>query len=669
MAIIGQWVSHPSEIQYTPTSAGPVMSLFTVTKPSNAVASYTIIDGTKPDGTAFNQGADKVTVDGANINFALGWNVTKSVGKARVRVLYYTSSAGARQLLGETDYIEVDVVEELAPADPPDWTFTPVNVSELNSGHVTGSIAGVTIAAGSTLKNGDTIVLTADSGHTLLNASVTYDFGGGTKKFVVSADGKTASLKWTFGAVEQLSFVVDSEVTRTVIYTLKPSDIKTGYSVQRNGATASSGTAFYEGDVMAVVCDSTHQFGRDFAGAVKLPYMGGGDGAKFTQVGTTETANWTVRKATNSIAYTSLIVQVEDRPQGYTWKQADQDVLTKARASMTAGGVLVDVGSAIGLNQELVITTQSGWIIKSASINGFGETITFTVDRSRTKATANTGQFDFSMGITIAVNTEQVTPDQEGSFNKVYSVDAGIMALVNKNRFKTVEVGSGETGTFERVDYGNQILGLVSLPFAIDPSYIAEPESVQLGELTLNVRAPRVTDDSIRVPLGSIVVPAAVDSTDYVGVTALLYLPRLDPVSIDLEYVIGQTLTVDYLIDVYSGRATVNIESTKTGSVVIQREVDMGFNIPYINFLNQSVDNPNIQVGGDNGITKPRLDLVKSDLILPKGFYTVPVVAEGTLASYNGYATVEFIQLDFKAPLSEKEMLTNKLNSGVIINA
>lgn len=562
----------------------------------------------------------------------------------------------------------INTIDAPLPVEP-DWDFTSVNVSELTSSHVTGSVAGVPIASGSALNAGDTIVLTAMSGYKILKASVAYNYGGGTKKFVVSADGKTASLKWTTGALEQLNFVVETEVVLTPVYTLQPSDLKTGYTVQRNGAPASSGTVFYVGDVMVVVCDSTHQFGRDFGGRVKLPYMGGGDGAKFTRVGETESANWTVRKAANSIAYTSLIVQVEDRPQGYTWKQVDQDVLTAARASMTAGGVRVDVGSAIELNQELVIATQSGWIIKSASITGFGEAITFTVDRSRTKATANTGQFDFSMGITLAVNTEQVTPDQEGSFNKVYSVDAGIMSLVNKNRFKTVEVGSGETGTFERVDYGNQILNLVSLPFAIDPSYIVEPESVQLGELTLNVRAPRVTDDSIRVPLGSIVVPDAVDSTDYVGVTALLYLPRLDPVTIDLEYVIGQTLTVDYLIDVYSGRATVNIESTKTGGVVVQREVDMGFNIPYINFLNQSVDNPNIQVGGDNGITKPRLDLVKSDLILPKGFYTVPVVDEGTLDGYNGYATVEFIQLDFKAPLSEKEMLTNKLNSGVIINA
>lgn len=562
----------------------------------------------------------------------------------------------------------INTIEAPLPADP-DWTFTSVNVSELTSSHVTGSVAGVPIASGSALNADDTIVLTAMSGYKILKASVSYNYGGGVKQFTVTGDGKSASLKWTAGVIEQLNFVVETEAVLTPVYTLQPSDLKTGYSVQRNGAAASSGTVFYVGDVMKVVCDSTHQFSRDFGGGVKLPYMRGGDGAKFTRIGETESAEWTVRLATNSIAYTSLIVPVEDRPHGYTWTQTDQDVLTAARASMTAGGVLVDVGSAIELNQELVITTQSGWIIKSASITGFGDSITFEVDRSRTKATANTGQFDFSMGITLAVNTEQVTPDQEGSFNKVYSVDAGIMSLVNKNRFKTVEVGSGETGTFERVDYGNQILNLVSLPFAIDPSYIVESESVQLGELTLNVRAPRVTDDSIRVPLGSIVVPDAVDSTDYVGVTALLYLPRLDPVTIDLEYVIGQTLTVDYLIDVYSGRATVNIESTKTGGVVVQREVDMGFNIPYINFLNQSVDNPNIQVGGDNGITKPRLDLVKSDLILPKGFYTVPVVDEGTLDGYNGYATVEFIQLDFKAPLSEKEMLTNKLNSGVIINA
>ena len=489
--------------------------------------------------------------------------------------------------------------------------------------------------------------------------------------------------------------VYDYEVVEEVGPEPEPAYVFTQYDVNQmvgshvtgrlNGSIIAEGTKAFAGDSFKIEAISPYEINSasitgDF-GNSNTPLVVAPD-KKSASVAFPATTGY-------QFAYDTSVIDTR-----YKLVAADVAAINTDRWTTTIDDVMAVVGSVLTVGSVVKTTANDGYTLLPVSFeeggSAFGANamdgtegtewrLTMTIG-SGGKVATGTVATDLAVGSRInwfmsAKQVVPVDPDEPdvppvvGEFNNLYKVDSAIMGAINKERFRTVISGSGENQSVDRVDYGGQILSLVALPFEIDPSYVMEAEPVQLGDLMTKVEAPRINSDRIRVPLGSIVVPDAVDSTGYVGVTALLYLPRLDPVSIDLEYVIGQTLTVEYLIDVYSGRATVNIASTKTGGVVVQREVDMGFNIPYINSSNQSVDNPNIQVGGDNGITKPRLDLVKSDLILPKGFYTVPVVAEGTLASYNGYATVEFIQLDFKAPLSEKEMLTNKLNSGVIINA
>lgn len=489
--------------------------------------------------------------------------------------------------------------------------------------------------------------------------------------------------------------VYDYEVVEEVGPEPEPTYVFTQYDVNQmagshvtgklNGSIIAEGTKAFAGDVFKIEVISPYEinsasitgnFGNSNTPLVVAPDK------QSASVAFPETTDY-------QFTYSTSVIDTR-----YKLVAADVAAINTDRWTTTIDGVKAAVGSVLTVGSVVKTTATDGYTLLPVSFeeggSAFGANamdgstasewrLSMTIG-SGGKVATGTVTTDLAVGSRINwfMSAKQVVPvDPEepdvpsvvGEFNNLYKVDSAIMGAINKERFRTVISGSGENQSIDRVDYGGQILSLIGLPFEIDPSYVMEDEPVQLGDLMTKVEAPRINSDQIRVPLGSIAVPDAVDSTDYVGVTALLYLPRLDPVSIDLEYVIGQTLTVEYLIDVYSGRATVNIASTKSGGVFVQREVDMGFNIPYINSVNQSVDNPNIQVGGDNGITKPRLDLVKSDLILPKGFYTVPVVDEGTLASYNGYATVEFIQLDFKAPLSEKEMLTNKLNSGVIINA
>lgn len=79
------------------------------------------------------------------------------------------------------------------------------------------------------------------------------------------------------------------------------------------------------------------------------------------------------------------------------------------------------------------------------------------------------------------------------------------------------------------------------------------------------------------------------------------------------------------------------------------------------------LDNGNIEIGGDNGVKTPFIELVKSDTLLSNGLFTIPVVDEAILNTATGFIQVENVELKTGALRNEKEMLLNILNNGVII--
>ena len=125
---------------------------------------------------------------------------------------------------------------------------------------------------------------------------------------------------------------------------------------------------------------------------------------------------------------------------------------------------------------------------------------------------------------------------------------------------------------------------------------------------------------------------------------------------------------MEYLIDCYTGKATINIKSTKIGGAVIdQKIVSLGINIPYAQFTGGDVTNYNIEVGGDNRIKIPFIEIVRSDAPLKDGLFSAVIVDEKILNTQTGFITVDNIDLVSKAIKSEKDELISILKGGVII--
>ena len=442
-------------------------------------------------------------------------------------------------------------------------------------------------------------------------------------------------------------------------------DNRSWYKLTVNDTEKVMGDDVYAGDIIKlVITDPKRLFNK--------VYMSGGDSTgEFTISEDGLTASWTARKASNNVSWTNISASSKEAPQIYTIKQKDIDVLSAKHVTMTINGKTAVVGSVMKAGDNLVMLPDSGWGIVSALIvDGLDSgVIIFNVQDGSSKATATVNDLmQFNYGATFDVTSKQKTPEVRSSFNNIYLVTPETMAEINKKRF-ILEASGGKNQTIEIKDYGQYILGLIDLPFAIDPNYILKSENVILGNKQIPVQTPKINSDIIRVDLGKIVVDGEFNnSLDYVGVTALLHLPRLSPINIGLEYVIGCEIGIKYYIDVYDGTATINISSSKVGDVIITQKVNMGFKVPYINEVSAGVENSSISVGGDNGVTLPFIELVKTELILPTGFYTIPVIDEGNLTGKTGYIEVDNINLNTTATARERELIINALKSGVIIN-
>ena len=258
--------------------------------------------------------------------------------------------------------------------------------------------------------------------------------------------------------------------------------------------------------------------------------------------------------------------------------------------------------------------------------------------------------------------TVTVIPNVLG-VNKVYKIKlTDIPTLLTKK----MEFVSGST----TVQYGQNLLGLIELPFAIPSSMVLNDGNVKLGTYDTGIVGTILNDDVLTVDLGSITIPKIFNnSLDYINAVSILHLPYCEPFNIENEYVIGQTLTIAYDVNLYNGSALIRITSNKTGGVIVTKNIDLNIEIPFGANENNNVKGNlnNVELGGYNTVKTPYIEIVRNESVLPTGFFTIPVIDEKPLLNEKGFLKIEEIKLEINANDSERESIISLLSNGVII--
>lgn len=574
------------------------------------------------------------------------------------------------------------ILENVAPVMG--YVLTASEITSLKNGGVQSvKVKGVDVVSNTNIYVGDSVELVLPSNKYWATAPVFYstdEWGDPvTKPFTINGTN-TATITYANNTGNSWSKIKLGSIANVVItgYTLTMTEVNRLKSegatrIVLNGSDVNSQKVLKAGDALRIL------IGVGKMWSVPPSFTNGADRLPFTT--SDRWADVTFADNPSGSGWTQInIGTIIDKP-AYTFRQSDIDNFNNSGVVMTVNGIIAEVGTPLNIGDILVATAGNGRYFYMAPdsagndkpsiyMNYYNNSIVviyFTLSEDKKTATLTIPEVVRGNDIYGFVSKTEQKTNVVGT-NNVYLINEQILKQVNAKRFKVVSDG-GDTPNETVYDYGQFILSLLSIPFTVPADNILQPESIILANFDTGVSAPKINTDIIEINLGEIeVVGASNNLLDYANTVALLHLPRMDTVAIDLEYVINQKIKIVYLLDCYTGKATVNIYSDKINSPIVTKTVDIGVNIPYANTHNNAVlDNGNIEIGGDNGVKTPFIELVKSDTLLSDGLFTIPVVDEAILNTATGFIQVENVELKTGALRNEKEMLLNILNNGVII--
>lgn len=554
-----------------------------------------------------------------------------------------------------------------------DITITQNMLNTYSTNHAKFYVNDVAAFVGMVVSSGNKAVFKADNGWEFYktgtsNTNVSYRLPtGGTSYFALSADFKTATVaslgsfstsETVFAVKTQIGAVVPEPIVYTITQNTLNELSNAGCVMTVNGVPVALGGVIRKLDVVVVVGDSTV--------VLSAVQWVDGDGYRIDFVESSDNnftytpQNETVYTNTN-ITWTPVVVIPPDPIAKFSFSQAQIDHVTNLNGALYVDDVLAVEGTKFFDDSIAKIVTINNYDFIGDGVsyrNDDGFKVLFDVVGN--VATSNLIGFD-GVGL-FTIETDLTVPNVKG-FNDVFRLTPTQLREVTSKRFI---FDNGQVVT----DYGQYILGLIELPFAINSNIIIGQDFIKLGGYDTNIKADSLSVDFIKYNMGVINVPTIKNNLlDFKNTIAILHLPYSDSINIDVDYVVGCSISIEYVVNLYDGVVTINVSSSKINGVVNTSNVDMGITLPFANLETYpSANDPrSIKLGGDNGIKIPYIEILKNDSVLENGFFTVPIIDEINLSGVNGYCVVENVLLETDATQDEKNTIVSMLNSGVVI--
>lgn len=317
-------------------------------------------------------------------------------------------------------------------------------------------------------------------------------------------------------------------------------------------------------------------------------------------------------------------------------------------------------GETISLDKPIVITANSGYKF-AATFTYKCEAITrsFVLSGDKTTLTAT-----ITAGYNYTLNKEYSAVGQVVSisnFANLFYTNNDELALLSKARFVSANGGM--------VDYGSFITALYLLPFPIDSTLLAKEKSnIILGNYDSNVASTRFKTYNTQIDGGKIEIAEKYKNVyDYLNTECILHLPFFNKMYLNTEYVIGQTLTIKYIVDFYTGNVTANVYSSFIDDIIETQTQQISENIPFIQKQNNSIIGTISNIN-KNTIKTSFIEIVRNIPYDSKNVFGKETIDYGVIGSFTGYIRVSDVVLNSTATVDEKKEITQLLKEGVFIN-
>lgn len=376
-----------------------------------------------------------------------------------------------------------------------------------------------------------------------------------------------------------------------------------------------------------------------------------------TGVTTVQNEEHTEATTTYKSAYAGITFDITQFPR-VTPKVLITGTLKNCTCNYTNNEVIV-------ADKDIIITADTGYEFKN-QYTYLDYNIENTMVKSDDRTTLTIPYSSVSQLGNIELNDKYIATipvETIGGFCNLYKVTEKELTQLSKARFdKDVSAGT-------IIDYGSAITQLYILPLAIPAELIGDKSNIILGSLDSKVESTLLNNYIYEIDMGSITVPEKYTNVyDYINTTVTLRVPFFSAITLDVENVIGHTISIKYTVDLYSGNVTMNVTSDFTGSIIYSSTQNIVTQIPFVQKQNNGIVNQLSNVY-KYLIATPVIEVVRNIPYDDTAEFGKGSVWSGILGEIEGYCEVNKIQLNTSATNEEKEDIIDLLKEGVFIDS
>lgn len=262
----------------------------------------------------------------------------------------------------------------------------------------------------------------------------------------------------------------------------------------------------------------------------------------------------------------------------------------------------------------------------------------------------------------IAVASPESEPVSTGldSIHIYHMRNAELDNLSNKliSYFQTTASGDTEIQDYDYTRFINQVY---RLPFSIPSNIEVDTTKVSAGLFNLDMNTKTIKIDHFDINIGTIKIDSK-DATSYNAIKATLYLPFISSVQLDINDIIGHTISITYRINLLNGVNTLIVENEN--GLIVNQNVNVATNLQLFGaYYDKNVGNLNSVL--NNNLRQAYIVIERKTPIT--NLLTYPTNEHGLVSDYKGLTKFANTQLHLDATFQEKQEILAQLEQGVNI--
>lgn len=219
---------------------------------------------------------------------------------------------------------------------------------------------------------------------------------------------------------------------------------------------------------------------------------------------------------------------------------------------------------------------------------------------------------------------------------------------------------SGDT-EIQDYDYTRFINQVYRLPFSIPSSIEADTTKVSAGLFNLDMNTKTIKVDHYDIDIGTIKIDSK-DATSYNAIKATLYLPFISSVQLDINDIIGHTISITYRINLLNGMNTLIVENEI--GLIYNQNVNVATNLQLFGaYYDKNIGSLNSVL--NNNLRQAYIVIERKTPIT--NLLTYPTNEHGLVSDYKGLTKFANTQLHLDATFQEKQEILAQLQQGVNI--